>query len=277
MELDVAAFEFEVGALGGGEDVFGGADREAGVGAGEGDFLVGGGHRLAALALQADLAAGGVQVGAGFLVRLLGVAGLADGEEGDAVLDGDALVALGDQVAVLAAGDRQVLAGEQEVVVRRQLGDAGRGGVVQSRFAPGRDSAVAAARGLDRAVGGLGGAAGVGGFEDFDAVLEGVEGRELLGGGVAFEGGVLFGGDVGQAAREAQRVFRLGDRFAAVEVGAAGVVPGVGADQQAAAGAQRGARLGGEVGAVAAVVEPGVVVLFAQVTELQAALVFGGG
>ena len=88
MDFDIAACEFEVGPLGSQQDVFRGADAEAGVGAGEGDFLVGGGHGFAALALQADSAAGGVEVGAGFLVGFLAVFGFAVGEDGDAVLDG---------------------------------------------------------------------------------------------------------------------------------------------------------------------------------------------
>ena len=43
---------------------------------------------------------GGAQVDAGFLVGFLLVVGLADGEERDAVLDGEAVVALGDEVGV---------------------------------------------------------------------------------------------------------------------------------------------------------------------------------
>jgi hypothetical protein len=49
MQLDVAAFELQEGALGGGEQMGFGTGIEAAVGAGERDFLVRRGRRLAAL------------------------------------------------------------------------------------------------------------------------------------------------------------------------------------------------------------------------------------
>ena len=108
MELDVAAFDLQVGPLGRGQQVALGAGVQAGTGAGDGHFLVRRGRGLAALALQADLAAGGVQVQAGFGVGLAAVAGLADREQGQPVLDRQGVVALGDEVDVLAGAEAEV-------------------------------------------------------------------------------------------------------------------------------------------------------------------------
>lgn len=127
MQFDIPALDLQIGPLGGGEDFLFGAGREFAGGAGNGHFLVGGGCCLAALTLQADRAAGGVQVDAGFLVGFLFVAGLADGEERDSVLDGKTVVALGDEVGVVPGGDGEAFAGGDEVVLRGELGDAGRG------------------------------------------------------------------------------------------------------------------------------------------------------
>jgi hypothetical protein len=41
---------------------------------------------------------------------------------------------LGDQVGVLAGGDAEVFAGGEDVVLRGELGDAGRGAVLDARF-----------------------------------------------------------------------------------------------------------------------------------------------
>ncbi len=90
-------------------------------------------------------------------------------------------------------------------------------------------------------------------------MLEAVDGGKLVGGRVAFEGSVLLGGDGGEALAEALGVFGLGDGFAAIEVGAAGVGPGVGAEVEAAAGTQGKAGLGLDFGAVAAIGLAGVV------------------
>ena len=75
-----------------------------------------------------------------------------------------------------------------------------------------------------------------GGAHDFFGVLQAVDGRELVGLGITPQGGILFGGNFSQALAEAFSVLRLGDRFAAVEVGAAGIGPGIGAQEQAVAG-----------------------------------------
>ena len=75
-------------------------------------------------------------------------------------------------------------------------------------------------------------------------MLEAVDGGKLVGGRVAFEGSVLLGGDGGEALAEALGVFGLGDGFAAIEVGAAGVGPGVGAEVETVAGTQGEAGLG---------------------------------
>ena len=131
MQFDIPALDLQVSPLGGGEDFLFGAGRELAGGAGDGHFLIGGGGGFAALALHADAATGGVQVDAGFLVGFVLVAGLADGEERDAVLDGEAVVALSDEVGVVAGGDAEVLAGGDEVVFGGELGDAGRGGELE--------------------------------------------------------------------------------------------------------------------------------------------------
>jgi hypothetical protein len=67
--------------------------------------------------LQADLPAGGVQVDAGFLIGFLFVVGFADREDRNAILDGEAVIALGDEVGVLPGGNREVLAGSQDMVL----------------------------------------------------------------------------------------------------------------------------------------------------------------
>ncbi len=127
MHFDVAAFDLEISPLGGGEDLLFGACRQAGVGAGEGDFLVGRRDDLAALGLGADFAGGSVEMGAGFGVGLLVVLGFSVCEEGEAVLDGEAVVALADELGVVAADDRGALAGDEDVIVRGELGDAAGG------------------------------------------------------------------------------------------------------------------------------------------------------
>ena len=66
MQFDIPAFDFQVSPLGGSEDFLFGAGTEFAGCTGERHFLVGGGGSFAALALQADLPAGGVQVDAGF-------------------------------------------------------------------------------------------------------------------------------------------------------------------------------------------------------------------
>lgn len=60
-------------------------------------------------------------------------------------------------------------------------------------------------------------------------------------------------------------------------MGAAGLGPGVGTDQEAVAGTDGAGGLGGEFGAMAAVGQAGVVSLLFEVAELEGALVFGGG
>jgi len=174
VQFDVAAFDLQVGALGGGEDLLFGAGGQAGTGAGDGHFLVGGGRGLTALALQADFAAGGVVVDAGFAVRFAAL-GLADGEERDTVFHRQAVVALGDQVAVLAAGDAEVLASDQDMVLRGELGDAAGGCVLDTRFAPGGNATAAALRGFDVAFAGAGGATAGCGTHDFAGVFQGVD------------------------------------------------------------------------------------------------------
>jgi len=277
MHLNVPALDLQVSPLGRRQDMAFGAGVEAAGGTGEGDFLVGGGGGFAALALQADLAAGGVEVDAGFGVGFVFVAGFADGEEGDSVFNRQAEVALGDEVGVVAGGDAEVFTGSKDVVLRGELGDAGRGAVLDARFGPGGDGAGTAQGGFDGVTGAsLALTLAGGGAHDFNGMFEGFAGRELGGLGVAFESGVLFGGDVGQALRQAVGVFGLGNGFAAVEVGAAGVGPGVAADQEAASGADGAGSLGGEFCAVTTVGLAGVVGLLFEVAELQAALVLGG-
>lgn len=277
MHADIAALDLQVGPFGRGQQVFPGAGTQAGVGAGDRHFLVGGRRGLAALALQTDLATGGVEVDAGFAVGFAPVADLTHREDAQAIFDGQAVVALGDQVAVLAAGDAEAFAGNQNVAFRGELADAAGCRELQTRFAPGGNAAGAALGGFDFAFTAADGATAGRGVHDFDGVLVGFGDGKFVGGRIAFEGGVLFGGNLGQALRQALRSFALGDRFAAVELVAAGPRPGVGADQQPAAGAQRGGGPGGEFGAVAAVLLAGVVALLFEVAELELALVFGGG
>jgi len=203
MQLDIPAFDLQVGTLRRGEQVGFGAGVEATGGTGNRHFLIGSGGGFATLALQADLPAGGVEVDAGFGIGFVFAAGFADGEEGNAILDGQAVVALGDEVGVLPGGDAEVFAGGEDVVVRGELGDAGRSAVLEARFGPGGDGAGAAFGGFDGVAAALRGALAGGGAQDVDGVLEGCAGRELIGRGIAFEGGVLFGGQVAEALRQA--------------------------------------------------------------------------
>ncbi len=238
MQFDVAALNLQVSPLGGGEDLlFGGCGELAGS-AGHGHFLVGGGACLPALALQADAAAGGMEVDAGFLVGFVFVVGLADGEQRQAVLDGEAVVALGDEVGVLPGGDGEVFAGGEDVMFGGELDDAGRGGELEPGLRPGGDGACAALGGFDALPAPLHARllAGRGAHHRF-GLPEAVDSGELIGLRVAHQGGVLFVGDVGQATAEGSGFLCLGDRFAAVEVGATGVGSGVGTEQQAVAGA----------------------------------------
>lgn len=216
MQFDIPAFDLQVSPLGCGKNVQLRAGIEVAGGAGNRHFLVGGGGGFSALALQADLAAGGVEVDAGFGVGFVLAVGFADGEERDAVLDGQAVVALGDQVGVLAGGDAEILAGGEDVVLRGELGDAGRGAVLDARFGPGGDGAGATEGGFDGVAAGLGGSLAGAGAHDVDSVFEGIAGREFVGLGVAFEGGVLFGSNVGKALRQALGILGLGDGFATV-------------------------------------------------------------
>jgi len=134
MQFDIPALNLQVSPLGGSEDFLFGAGVELAGGAGKRHFLVCGGGGFAALALQTDLPAGGVQVDAGFLVGLLFVVGFADREDRNAILDGQAVIALGDEVGVLPGGEREVLAGSQDMVLGGNLGDAGRGGDLEAGF-----------------------------------------------------------------------------------------------------------------------------------------------
>ncbi len=86
----------------------------------------------------------------------------------------------------------------------------------------------------------------------------------------------MLGGDGGEALAEALGVFGLGDGFAAIEVGAAGVGPGVGAEERPLPA--RRARLAWvvEFATMAAIGLAGVVGLLFEVAELEGALVFGG-
>lgn len=238
MQFDIPAFDLQVGPLGGSEDFLFGAGVEAAVGACESHFLVGGGGSFPALALQADLAAGGMQVDAGFGVRFLWVAGLANGKQRDAVFHRQAVVSLGDQVAVLAAGDAEVFSGGQNMAFRGELGDAGRRAVLEAWFAPGGHGAGAALDGFDAAVtGGRAACAGCG-AEYGNRVFECVHRRKLVGLRIAFESGILLGGDFAQALAEALGLLGLANRFTTVELAAAGVGAGIGTDQQAIAGAE---------------------------------------
>lgn len=203
MQLDIPAFNLQVSPLGRGENVLLGAGVEVACGAGYRHFPVGRRGGFTALALQADLAAGGVEVDAGLGAGFVFAGGFADGEERNAIFDGQAVVALGDEVGVLPGGDAEVLAGGEDVVLRGELGDAGGGAVLEARFGPGGDGAGAALGGFDIAAAGFTGALGCGGAQDVDGVFEGCGDRELVGLWIAFEGGVLFGGDFGQAVREA--------------------------------------------------------------------------
>ena len=104
-------------------------------------------------------------------------------------------------------------------------------------------------------------------------LFEAVEGGELVGRRVAFQGGVLFLGDIGEAVAEAVGGLGLGDGFAAIQLRAAGVGACIGAEQEAVPGAQRQTGLGVEFAAMAAVGESGVVGLLLEVAELQGAVV----
>lgn len=81
MQLDIPAFQFHESAFRRRQQMPLGARVQAGVGAGDGDFLVGGGGEFAALGLGAYFAAGGVEVDAGFLVGFVRVFCFAVGEE----------------------------------------------------------------------------------------------------------------------------------------------------------------------------------------------------
>ncbi len=67
-----------------------------------------------------------------------------NGVEGEAVLYREAVVALGDEVGVLPGGDGEVFAGGEDVVLWGELGDAGRGVELETRFGPGGNAAGAA-------------------------------------------------------------------------------------------------------------------------------------
>ncbi len=149
------------------------------------------------------------------------------------VLDGEAVVALGDEVGVLPGGNGEVLAGGEDVVFGGELGDAGRGGELEPGLRPGGDGAGAALGGFDAFLPRPPGRPwlAVALMTRF-GLLQAVDGGELVGLGVALQGGVLFVGDVGQATAEGSGFLCLGDRFAAVEVGATGVGSGVGASSR---------------------------------------------
>lgn len=203
------------------EDFLLGAGCEFAGGTGYGHFPVRRCHRLAALALQADRAAGGVQVDAGFLVGFVLVAGLADGEQRQAVLDGEAVVALGDEVGVVPCGDGEILAGGENLLFGGDQGDAGRGGELETGLGPGGDAARATLGGLDAValpcvVGTMGG----GGAHRRFGLFQAIDGGKLVGLRVALQVGVLLVGDIGQAVAEAVCSLGLGDGFAAVELGA---------------------------------------------------------
>jgi len=151
------------------------------------------------------------------------------------------------------------------------LGDAGRGVELEARFGPGGNAAGTALRGFDGAVATLPDVLAGGGLQDAGCVLEAVDGGKRIGGRVALEGGLLLGGDGGEALAEALGVFGLGDGFAAVEVGAAGVGPGVGAEVETVAGTQGETGLGLEFGAVAAVGLAGVAGSWARAGMARAA------
>ena len=94
MQFDIPTLDLQVSPLGGSEDFLFGAGTEFAGCTGERHFLVGGGGSFAALALQADLPAGGMQVDAGFLIGFLFVVGFADREDRNAILDDEAVIAL---------------------------------------------------------------------------------------------------------------------------------------------------------------------------------------
>ena len=238
MQFDIPTLDLQVSPLGGSEDFLFGAGTEFAGCTGERHFLVGGGGSFAALALQADLPAGGVQVDAGFLSGFLFVVGFADREDRNAILDDEAVIALGDNVGVLPGGDREVLAGSQDMVLGSDQGDAGWGGDLEAGFGPGGNGADTTQGSLDALSMPLPAWAALagGGAHDFFGVLQAVDGWELVSLGITPQGGILFGGNFSQALAEAFGILRMGDRFAAVEVGAAGIGPGIGAQEQAVAG-----------------------------------------
>lgn len=86
----------------------------------------------------------------------------------------------------------------------------------------------------------------------------------------------MTGGGNGEAVAELQCLFGLSDGFATIEVGTAGVGPGVGAEVETVAGTQGETGLAVELGAVAPVGLTGVAGLLFEMAELQVALVLGG-
>ena len=134
MQFDIPTLDLQVSPLGSSEDFLFGTGVELAGGAGKRHFFVCGYVGFAALALQTDLPAGGMQVDAGFLIGFLFVVGFADREDRNAILDDEAVIALSDEVGVLSGSDREVLAGGQDMVLRGDLGNAGWGGDLEAGF-----------------------------------------------------------------------------------------------------------------------------------------------
>ena len=273
-QRDIRALYFQPAAGGGEQDVFHGADVHVGLRAGDGDGLVGGEFGFGTLRLGGHGAGGGMQGDAGFLIGFVAVGGLALGVEAQAQCHGGDVVVLCGDIDI-AGGGRERFAGADDMVFRRECGDAGRGTGDQVRARPGGDVAGAALGGLDCGFGVLGVAAGAGGGggDRFLCVFEGVERGAVCGFGVAFDGGLLGVGGFGEAFDQPVGLAESG--FCAV--GAKLFLPAFGGEQHALAAAQAAVGLRGQFGAVAAVGAALVVGLVFEMTQGERCGVFGGG
>lgn len=142
-DLDIAAFQFQIGTSRSQQHMLLGAGVDVAVGACHGDGLFSGEVSFVLLGLDADAATGGVQGDAGLLDRT--AAGLAAlGVQGDAFGGHDGKLALGDEVEVLPSAERGVGAADPDVLFGGDGDEAVLAVDDQVRFAPGRGTALAA-------------------------------------------------------------------------------------------------------------------------------------
>lgn len=126
--------------------MLGGGNRDAAADAVDLDRFVGREPGFCALTLAADLARGGVQTDAGFLIGFVGVGfiDLAVGEEADAGFDDVNVLSLDGEVDVLAGGEAAGVAAAEDDIGGRNRGNARGTAELQVGFAVGGDVALTA-------------------------------------------------------------------------------------------------------------------------------------